>query len=219
MANKKKDKPRIINNIQELNIEIDYDKLADAIVKAQNIANMQNEQSKQDMAEKERQEIIRRRKDYLKEKDFSYTKCRFWRAIRTALNRLRVFKRLLFIPKKQIKLFSAIDGLISSFTTGLLFIVRIILYFFAGGFIISIFWGNDIFTSLSIAFTIFVFAQLVRIAQYEVERLKDRDYILALFVGILTIFSIIISIITLFPDSDILEIKELLTEIKDILQK
>ena len=42
MANKKKDKPRIINNIQELNIEIDYDKLADAIVKAQNIANMQN---------------------------------------------------------------------------------------------------------------------------------------------------------------------------------
>ena len=32
---KKKDKPQVINNIQELNLEIDYDKLADAMVKAQ----------------------------------------------------------------------------------------------------------------------------------------------------------------------------------------
>ena len=31
---KKKDKPQVINNIKELNLEIDYDKLADAIVKA-----------------------------------------------------------------------------------------------------------------------------------------------------------------------------------------
>lgn len=32
---KKKDKPQVVNNIQELNLEIDYDKLAEAIVKAQ----------------------------------------------------------------------------------------------------------------------------------------------------------------------------------------
>ena len=32
---KKKDKPQIINNIGELNLEIDYDKLAESIVKAQ----------------------------------------------------------------------------------------------------------------------------------------------------------------------------------------
>ena len=31
---KKKDKPQVINNIQELNLEIDYDKLAEAIVRA-----------------------------------------------------------------------------------------------------------------------------------------------------------------------------------------
>ena len=43
---KKKDKPQVINNIQELNLEIDYDKLAEAIVKAQekseNEANRKN---------------------------------------------------------------------------------------------------------------------------------------------------------------------------------
>ena len=32
---KKKDKPQVVNNIQELNLEIDYDKLAEAMVKAQ----------------------------------------------------------------------------------------------------------------------------------------------------------------------------------------
>ena len=36
---KKKDKPQIINNIKELNLEIDYDKLAEAIVKAQDKSN------------------------------------------------------------------------------------------------------------------------------------------------------------------------------------
>ena len=35
---KKKDKKQTINNIQELNLEIDYDKLAEAIVKAQEIS-------------------------------------------------------------------------------------------------------------------------------------------------------------------------------------
>lgn len=34
---KKKDKSQIINNIQKLNLEIDYDKLAQAIVKAKQI--------------------------------------------------------------------------------------------------------------------------------------------------------------------------------------
>ncbi len=39
---KKKDKSQVINNIQELNLEIDYDKLAEAIVKAQEKSNLNN---------------------------------------------------------------------------------------------------------------------------------------------------------------------------------
>ena len=31
LMSKKKDKPQVINNIKELNLEIDYDKLAEAI--------------------------------------------------------------------------------------------------------------------------------------------------------------------------------------------
>ena len=46
MANKNKDKPQIINNIQELNLEIDYDKLAEAIVKAQEKSENEANKSK-----------------------------------------------------------------------------------------------------------------------------------------------------------------------------
>ena len=41
---KKKDKPQVINNIQEMNLEIDYDKLVEAIVKANN--NVEEEANK-----------------------------------------------------------------------------------------------------------------------------------------------------------------------------
>ena len=43
---KKKDKPQVINNIGELNIEIDYDKLAEAIVKAQEKSENEANKSK-----------------------------------------------------------------------------------------------------------------------------------------------------------------------------
>ena len=43
---KKKDKPQVINNIQELNLEIDYKKLAQAIVEAQNDAEKQRTERK-----------------------------------------------------------------------------------------------------------------------------------------------------------------------------
>ena len=43
---KKKEKPQVINNIQELNLEINYDKLAEAIVKANSKLDAEANQSK-----------------------------------------------------------------------------------------------------------------------------------------------------------------------------
>ena len=42
---KKKDKPQVINNIQELNLELDYDKLEEAIVKAINAKDASSEET------------------------------------------------------------------------------------------------------------------------------------------------------------------------------
>ena len=43
---KKKDKSQVINNIQELNLEIDYDKLAEEIVKANQKETLQQSNMK-----------------------------------------------------------------------------------------------------------------------------------------------------------------------------
>ena len=43
---KKKDKPQVVNNIQEMNLEIDYDKLAEAIVKANSQLDAEANKSK-----------------------------------------------------------------------------------------------------------------------------------------------------------------------------
>ena len=43
---KKKEKPQVINNIQELNLEIDYDKLAESIVKANSKLDAEANKSK-----------------------------------------------------------------------------------------------------------------------------------------------------------------------------
>ena len=43
---KKKEKPQVINNIQELNLEIDYDKLAESIAKANSKLDAEANQSK-----------------------------------------------------------------------------------------------------------------------------------------------------------------------------
>ena len=45
---KKKDKLQVLNNIQELNLEIDYDKLAEAIVKANTQVVEEANKSKKD---------------------------------------------------------------------------------------------------------------------------------------------------------------------------
>ena len=45
MAKKKNNKPTIVNNIESIHIDIDYEKLADAIVKAQNKAESKEEKS------------------------------------------------------------------------------------------------------------------------------------------------------------------------------
>lgn len=50
--------------------DFDYDRLAKAIIKVKNIAEKEIEQQRQDVAAKEHKEILQKRKDYLKEKDF-----------------------------------------------------------------------------------------------------------------------------------------------------
>ena len=214
---RKKETP-IINNTNNIKCEIDYEKLAQAISKANLDAYVAFEKGKKDAEIIEKENIIKQREAYINEKTYEKISCGIIRKILLCCNKVGVFFRILFVPKNKIELFSAIDGLISTFTSMFLFVFRILLYLVTLAFLISALNGSDLVFKLVGAFTLFVFAQLFRIAQYEVERIKEPNYLLALFVGILTIVSLVVSIIGIFLDCDILDVGQLVTTIKDFLQ-
>lgn len=185
----------IINNYTvekiESNIELDYSKLAQAVLDAEQM----RQQAEEKLAEEKRQEILKQRVEALGEKDFSYIKNWFVRNLRTALNKLAVFIRLLFVPKEIAKNISAVDSLFRAATSGLFFIIRIVLY------VITAVLLYLLVTELNLVYFLygiaaFVSAQIFRIAQIEVDYMKDREYLMAIFASIIAIVSLAVTIIS-----------------------
>lgn len=185
----------IINNYTvekiESNIELDYSKLAQAVLDAEQM----RQQAEENLAEEKRQEILKQRVEALGEKDFSYIKNWFVRNLRTALNKLAVFIHLLFVPKEIAKNISAVDSLFRAATSGLFFIIRIVLY------VITAVLLYLLVTELNLVYFLygiaaFVSAQIFRIAQIEVDYMKDREYLMAIFASIIAIVSLAVTIIS-----------------------
>lgn len=189
------------HNIFRSTTEIDYDKLAKAIVKAQQEADNQKEIEKKETEEKQRKNIIAKRKEILKEQDFSNIKCRLWRFIRTFFNTWRVYINIMRLSKENIKYFSAVDSLINIANALLFRIFRIVLYLVALFAVILIFFKMNIVVCVVVAFASFSIAQLIRIAENEVENMTERDYAVAIFSGLISVMSLIVSVISIIITS------------------
>jgi ABC-type multidrug transport system fused ATPase/permease subunit len=177
----------------ESKVEIDYGKLAEAIVKATQLSKDAESRA----AEKEYEEMIKKRMESLGEKDFSHIKCWLWRNVRTILNKGVVFLKVLFVPREIAKTISAVDSLFKLITTFFFGLTRIILYILAAYLLVqTLIQGSLLF--LPYAFVIFVFAQLIRIAQIEVEYMEDRGYLMAISSTIIAIASLVIAILSEF---------------------
>ena len=195
---KKKNNQTVVNNIDSVNLNIDCDELAEAIVKAQLKAEKQKQKEIQDAEKKQKEEILQKRKTVLKEKDFSYINCKQWRNIRIFLNSFRMFFNILFMRKESIKYFSAVDSLISSANGLLLRIFRFILYLVVLVCVVFAFQKINILLCVIVAFTSLTIAQLIRIAENEVGNIHEREYSIAIFSGLISVFSLIISVISIF---------------------
>lgn len=89
---KRKDKSQIINNIQELNLEFDYDKLAQAIVKAKQIEEENAAKKKAaDLEEWKKILGVNKHEDKKGIKKKIYVFC----------NNVKVFFNLIFFSKKK----------------------------------------------------------------------------------------------------------------------
>ena len=167
---KKKDKPQVINNIQELNLEIDYDKLADAIVKAQNVA---------------------------KEESQPTEKIGFWKAVwQTIINKEapngKRTAMLLAEIMKTIFNFMAVLAILCTIST---IFVSIKQFNWNVELLQSV-----IQALITVAFVVTALATslIFRAISNEIGAEKDRSYITTLFFGFTSLASLIVALIALF---------------------
>ena len=152
---KKKDKPQVVNNIQELNLEIDYDKLAESIVKANSKLDAEANKSKK------------------------FTSGMFSISVFVIL---RVIALLGWIIA-----FALLIGSINTF--------------------IEMSWndfstisGNifQIIYSITITVLLVLYPLMLWKAAKEIETEKDRNYIISVFSGIVSIAALIVALVALF---------------------
>ena len=169
---KKKDKPQVINNIKELNLEIDYDKLAEAIVKSQNQLSTIESYNKDSHEYMYKTLSGKTKRNYF---SFSIGKLVSW-------------------------LFFAI-GLVETYLTVVYFPwINNYFYNLALSQNNSEFFARVMGVSSVIALLIIsllLFCVLFNIAK-EISKEKDRNYIISVFSGIVSFAALIVALVALF---------------------
>lgn len=183
---KKKDKPQVINNIEEINLEIDYDKLAEAIVKVQKASNAIDDQEFSD-------EVNNSPKS--KWKTFWYN------VFHVVINDNKGKSN--FLPSSLIAiiqtLFNAISFLLFCISPSILFFGGRRVYDWIVGAQTDII-GTIIFIIVCVVlFVMFALVALVfRGIANDIGREKDKHYIISVFSGLTGFAALIIAIIALF---------------------
>lgn len=194
MGRKKKDANII--NIAELEInntvEIDYRKLAAAIIEAQTIVD--NEKIKLQITQVE--DATKKRNEILGVKDYSDERRWLVKKWKEFVNSIVFFFKTIFIKKKDAQYLSGINMLFRGLIIIFFAFIRYGLYAMAVYFIWYGIANNKYVTHGVYALAAFLYAQLFRLVQFEVERMKDREYLMAIFAAIVSVLSLVISIIS-----------------------
>ena len=171
MANKNKGKPQVINNIKELNLEIDYEKLANAIIESQNKLASSNESTESEL---DFFDVTLFRAPVKNFFSFSLTKAMAW---------------LFYIL--------AIASTIITIEILPLFVKWTYEYFQAE----LVTWLAYVVCALSIVafllISMVLFCILFNIAR-EIKKEQDRNYIISVFSGIVSFAALIVALVALF---------------------
>ena len=195
---KKKDKPQTINNIKELNLEIDYDKLAQAIVKVKQIEEENLAEKKAaDLEEWKRSLGVNKHEDKKGIKKKIYVFC----------NNVKVFFNLIFFSKKK-KIRVSMTGVFMQSITAMFFhVIKVMLWLLSFAFIsVCVFHGNMAFSLLnyiyyiSFAIVAFMLASIFRLMAIETEQIKDRERVLGIFTAVMSVIPMIEIIVSFFKE-------------------
>jgi len=195
---KKKDKPQVINNIQELNLEIDYDKLAQAIVKAKQIEEENVAEKKAaDLEEWKRSLGVNKHEDKKGIKKKIYVFC----------NNVKVFFNLILFSKKKKVRVSMTGAFMQSTTATFFHVIKVMLWILSLAFIsVCVYHGNMAFDLLNYVYYIgfaivaFMLASIFRLMAIETEQITDRERVLGIFTAVMSVMPMIEIIVSFFKE-------------------
>ena len=195
---KKKEKSQVINNIENLNLEIDYDKLAQAIVKAKQIEEENAAQKKAaDLEEWKRSLGVNKHEDKKGIEKKIYVFC----------NNVKVFFNLIFFSKKKKVQVSMTSAFMQSITAAFFHVIKDILWILSLAFIgICIYHGNMAFGLLNYVYCIgfaiiaFMLASIFRLMAIETEQITERERVLGVFTAVMSVIPMIVTIVTFFKE-------------------
>lgn len=200
MGRKKKDTNII--NIDELEIEskveIDYDKLAQAIVKAKQIEEeLAAKEKAADLEEWKRSLGVNNHEDKkgIKKKFFVF------------FNRIKVFLNLIFFSKKKKVRVSMTGAFMQSITAMFFHMIKVILWVLSLAFVsVCVYHGNIAFDLLNYVYYIgfaiiaFMLASIFRLMAIETEQITDRERVLGIFTAVVSVIPMIEIMVSFFKE-------------------
>lgn len=132
--------------------------------------------------------------------------------LKNFLNKIKVFLKILFLPKKHIEGDRASIILLKSFIALFFWIMKwcslLFVIFLIGCFPIQYIRGSisefpwQLYSyCIPFAFLAFIFSRLFRMAGIEIDNLDDRNYLFGLFASITSLVSIIIAVIAIVKEA------------------
>ena len=196
---KKKKTPNHLN-IEKLEIEnkveIDYDRLAAAIVKAQKDGKENEAQEKAAALEKWRAEVGYN--DHKNKKGFS-------KKFFCACNRFKVIWNIMFISKKKHIEISPTCSFVQGLTSSFFATIKWLLTALAISFVIAIAYHPrfeygfaEYFMCESFALLSFMLSRVFRLMAIEIEQMSNREQVLGVFTAVVSVIPLVEKIVELF---------------------
>ena len=122
--------------------------------------------------------------------------------IRTGLNRVYLFFKIIFLPQKHIEGSYFTSSLFKMFLSGCFSLAKWILVFIAIALIVGIFYvpnGNLIAwqTAVPCSLLALLFSRVFRLASIEMDKIEDRNYIFGAFACVVAFITMIVTVIAL----------------------
>ena len=185
------------NSVNSNQIIIDDQTMTDAIVKAYQIIEKQKVETEIELEKKEKREW----QEIMGQKEYPENEKWYLKRFHIARNNFMSIWNLLFFKSKNARDLRATFSLIQLAVVEIFKLCKWCLYFISFVATISAFQnGVENISNLAIAFVIWTFARLFRIASFEVEKVKDGNLLIALFSGCISFVAMVVAIIAIFVD-------------------